>query len=121
MTDDNKPAAGPTPGGQGKQIPTPNQGGPVKRKIPNLYKYVDPIPPEGYKLDYRFIERRSSRQNIAITATLKDQITNMARRYKLSQNSFINAVLNKFMDEVERIDRANGDNPPPRSPAKKTE
>lgn len=124
MIDENRPAAGPIPtqGGQSKPGPIPpTPGGQGKRKLPNLYKYVDPIPPDGYKLDYRFIERRSSRQNIALTQTLKDQITTMAGRYKLSQNSFINAVLNRFMDEVDRIDKANGDNQPPRSPGKKTE
>ena len=106
MTDDNKPAAGPNPGGQGKQIP-------------NLYRFVDPEPPEGFKLDWRFLERRDSRQNIAITKSLKGRITQMAARYKLSQNSFINAVLNRFMDEVDRVDKANGDYIPPRLPARK--
>ncbi len=115
MTDD-KPAAGqiPNPNQSGK----PNQGG-QKRNIPNLYRFVDPEPPEGYKLNWRFLERRDSRQNIAITKSLKGRITQMAARYKLSQNSFINAVLNRFMDEVDRVDKSNGEYIPPRLPAKK--
>lgn len=65
---------------------------------------VIPEPPEGYKLDPRFIEKKTQRVQLVMQPSLYKRAQKAAKKKKISFNELIHQLLNDYL-EKESIDK----------------
>lgn len=64
-------------------------------------KPTDP-PPEGYKIDPRFIEKKTKRVQLVLQPSLYKRAQKAAKKQKISFNEMVHQLLNEYLTEFEK-------------------
>lgn len=60
------------------------------------------VPPEGYRVDPRFIEKKSQRVQLVMQPSLYKRAQKAAKKQKISFNELIHQLLNEYLTEFEK-------------------
>ena len=60
------------------------------------------VPPEGYRVDPRFIEKKSQRVQLVMQPSLYKRAQRAAKKQKISFNELIHQLLNAYLTEFEK-------------------
>lgn len=60
------------------------------------------VPPEGYRVDPRFIEKKSQRVQLVMQPSLYKRAQRAAKKQKISFNELIHQLLNEYLTEFEK-------------------
>lgn len=60
------------------------------------------VPPEGYRVDPRFIEKKSQRVQLVMQPSLYKRAQRAAKKQKISFNEMVHQILNEYLTEFEK-------------------
>ena len=60
---------------------------------------TEPKPPKGYKLDPRYVEKKTARLQLVLKPSVADKLKKHCKKYRVSVNDFVGAMIEERLND----------------------